>query len=202
MGIFLRFLSGLIIPIGLFNMFGGIVSGIWLAILGEWNLIGYGILALLVSGVGLSFVMAPGLIFLTGPAVILLEKGHKISGSIFGLLSAFYTNGILTAWCILVLFYFINHTNADSIIPGFIWSYGIATSPIAWLAQKDQQSGNKYSMITTFFISLAYILTILAILLAGASLMNILILFGVIMSISLIVEFSIAYLADKSREYY
>lgn len=46
MEIFIRFLSGLIIPIGLFNMFGGIVSGIWLAILDEWSLIGYGILAL------------------------------------------------------------------------------------------------------------------------------------------------------------
>ena len=39
----------------------------------------YGILALLVSGMGLGLAMAPGLIF-AGPAVFMLEKGNKIGG--------------------------------------------------------------------------------------------------------------------------
>lgn len=182
-------------------MFGGVVSGIWLAILGEWGLIGYGILALLVSGIGLGLAMAPGLIFVV-PAAVMLEKGNKIGGYFFGLLSTIYTFGILTAWCILVLVYYTKHADVDSIIPVLIWSYGIATGPIAWLAQKGLQSGNEYAMITTFFIAVAYILTILAILLAGVSLLNILILFGVVMSIGLIVQFSVAYLAGKSQAYY
>ena len=68
---FARLLSVLAVPLSILNIFGGIVSGIWLAILGEWGLIGYGILALLVSGMGLGIAMAPGLIF-AGPAAACL----------------------------------------------------------------------------------------------------------------------------------
>lgn len=198
---FVRLLSVLLVPLGIINMFGGIISGIWLAILGEWSLIGSGILALLVSGMGLGLAMAPGLVF-SGPAIVMLEKGNKIGGYLFGLLSTIYTVGILTAWCIFVLVYFTKRANADSIIPVLLWSYGIATSPIIWLAQKDLQSGNEYAMITTFFVEVAYILTILAILFVGVSLLNVLVLFGVVMSIGLIVQFSTAYLDEKSQTYY
>ena len=198
---FAKLLSVLVVPLGILNMFGGIISGIWLAILGEWGLIGYGILALFVSGMGLGLAMAPGLIF-AAPAAAMLEKGNKVGWYFFGLLSTIYTVGILTAWCILVLVYYTKYADSNSIIPVLIWSYGIATGPIVWLAQKDLQSGNEYAMITTFFIEVAYILTILAILLVGVSLLNVLVLFGVVMSIGLIVQFSVAYLAEKSRAYY
>lgn len=192
-----RLLAVLAVPLGILNLFGGIVSCIWLAILGEWRLIGYGILALLVSSMGLGLAMAPGLIF-AGPAAVMLEKGNKICGYFFGLISTIYKDAVLTAWCILILIYYTKHVDSDSIIPVLIWSYGIATGPIVWLAQKDLQSGNEYAMITTFFIEVAYILTILAILLVEVSLLNILVLFGVVMSIGLIVQFSIAYLTEKS----
>ena len=198
---FARLLSVLAVPLGVLNMFGGIISGIWLAILGEWGLIGYGILALLVSGMGIGFAMAPGLLF-AAPAVAMLEKGNKIGAYFFGLLSTTYTVGILTTWCILVLVYYTKQANADSIIPVLIWSYGVATGPIVWLAQKDLQSGNEYAMITTFFIEVAYILTILAILFVGVSLLNVVVLFGVVMSIGLIAQFSVAYLAEKSQAHY
>lgn len=198
---FARLLSVLAVPLGILNIFGGIISGIWLAILGEWGLIGYGILALLGSGMGLGLAMAPALIF-AAPTAAMLEKGNKVGVYFFVLLSTIYTVGILTAWCILVLVYYIKHADADSIIPVLIWSYGIATGPIVWLAQKDLQSGNEYAMVTTIFIEVAYILTILAILLVGVSLLNVLALFGVVMSIGLIVQFSVAYLAEKSRSYY
>lgn len=198
---FAKLLGVLAVPLAILNMFGGIVSGIWLAILGEWGLIGYGILALIVSGMGLGLAMAPGLIF-AGPAAILLEKGNKIGGYFFGLLSTIYTVGVLTAWCILVLIFCTEHASTDSLIPVLIWSYGIATSPIVWLAKKDLQSGNENAMITTFFIQVAYILTIFAILLVGVSVLNVLILFGVVMAIGLAVQFSVAYLAEKSQAYY
>lgn len=46
---FAKFAAAVAIPLGLLNMLGGIVAGIWLAILGRWGIIGYGIAALLVS---------------------------------------------------------------------------------------------------------------------------------------------------------
>ena len=62
MNAFANLATVLAVPLGLINMLGGIVSGIWLAILGEWGIIGYGIAALFVSGIGLGLAMVPGLL--------------------------------------------------------------------------------------------------------------------------------------------
>ncbi len=198
---FARALSVLAIPLGVINMFGGIVSGIWLAILGEWGLIGYGILALILSGMGIGLAMMPGMIF-AAPAVIMLEKGNKLGGYFFGFLSSLYTIIVLVAWCILVLIFHTKQASHESIIPVLIWSYGIATGPIAWLAQKDLKSGNEYAMVSTFFIQIAYLLAILGILLIGMSLLSVLFLFGITMIIGLTVQFSMAYLTEKPQGHY
>ncbi len=174
---FARFLSVLAIPLGIINIFGGIISGIWLAILGKWGLIGYGILAMSVSGMGLGIAMMPGIIF-AAPAAVLIEKGNKLGGYFFGLLSTVYAVGVLTGWCVLVLVCYTENVDANTLTPVLIWSYGIATAPIAFLAQKELQSGNEFAMILTFFIQVAYILTILAILLVGLLLRDVLIIFG------------------------
>ncbi len=198
---FARLLSMLAVPLGLINIFGGIVSGIWLAVLGEWGLIGFGILALMVSGMGLGLAMAPGLVF-AAPAAALLEKGKNIPGYFFGFLSTLYIFAVLVGWCILVLIYYTKQANPDSIIPILIWSYGIATGPIAWLAQKDMQSGSEYAMVATFFIQIAYLLTVIGILFVGMSLINVIVLFSIVMSVGMVVQFSMAYLIEQSKSYY
>ncbi|CDQ11252.1 membrane protein of unknown function [Acidithiobacillus ferrivorans] len=132
----------------------------------------------------------------------MLEKGNKIGGYFFGLLSTVYTVGVLTAWCILVLIFYTIHANATLLIPVLIWSYSVATGPISWLAQKDLRSGNENAGIITLFIYVAYILASLAILLVGFSVPNVLVIFGVVMTIGFIVLFSVAYLAKNSQAYY
>jgi hypothetical protein len=143
-----QLLSLLAVPLCILNMCGGIGSGIWLAVLGEWGLIGYGILAMMVSGMGLGLAMAPGLLF-SAPTVAMLEKGNKAGWYAFGLLSTVYTVGILAGWCLSVLLAYLKQVNTVSIIPALIWSYGVATGPIVWLAHKD--AGNEFAGITTFF---------------------------------------------------
>ncbi len=76
MNAFAKLATVLSAPLGIINMFGGIVAGIWLAILGEWGLIGYGIAALFISGIGLGIAMMPGMLFLA-PAAALREEGNK-----------------------------------------------------------------------------------------------------------------------------
>lgn len=181
-------------------MFGGIISGVWLAILGEWGLIGFGILALLAAIPAIGLALVPGLIF-AAPGAAMLEKGNKVGGYFFAILSTIYKVVVLSAWCILLLSYYTTQANAHSIIPLLIWSYGIAITPIAWLAQKDFQAGNEYAMVTTLFLEVAYIITILSIFIVGISLLNILIFFGVVMSISIIFTSTIAYRIDKSKGY-
>lgn len=196
-----KLLTAVAVPLSIFNMLGGIVSVIWLGILGEWGLIGYGVLAIMFSGMLLGFAMLPS-ILLAAPAVTMMEKNIKIGGYFFGLLSTIYTLGVLSAWCILVLLYYTDHATSSSIIPVLIWSYSVATAPIMWLAQKDLQSGNDHAMISIFFIEVAYILSILGILFVGASLIEIMVLFAVVMTAGMIVQFSLAFLIEKEQQYY
>ena len=201
MNTFSKLATVLTVPLGLINIFGAIVSDIWLAILGEWGIIGYGIAALFVSGIGLGIAMMPGLL-LAAPAAALQEKGKMFGFYMFGFLSALYTIAILTVWCIAILLFFTKQANADSIIPILIWSYGVATAPIAWMAQKEMQGGNEFSMISTFFAQVAYILVIIAILLFRVSLLDVTILFGVVMFFGLLIQFRIASQIERESEYY
>ena len=196
-----KLLTAVAVPLSIFNMLGGIVSVIWLGILGEWGLIGYGVLAIMFSGMLLGFAMLPGML-LAAPAVAMMEKNIKIGGYFFGLLSTIYTLAVLSAWCILVLLYYTDHATSNSIIPVLIWSYSVATAPIMWLAQKDLQSGNDHAMISTFFIEVAYILSILGILFVGVSLIEVMVLFAVVMTAGIIMQFSLAFLIEKEQQYY
>ena len=189
------------VPLSIINMFGGIVSGVWLAILGEWGLIGYGILAMMVSGLLLGFAMMPGLIFAV-PAATMFEKGIKIGGYFFGFLGTVYTLGVLSVWCVFVLVYFMDHATVDSVVPVLVWSYGVATAPIMWLTQKELQSGNEHALVATFFIECAYIFSILAILFIGVSLVDVLIIFAITMTLGMIFQFSLTYLVQKEQQYY
>lgn len=193
----IRFLLILAIPFTVLNLLSGIVSGIWLIFLGEWSMVGIGILSMLVSGMVLGFVMLPGLIF-DAPAIYLTNKGYKLSGYFFGFLSILYTICVLTIWCILVLVYHTKQAEQNSIIPILFWSYNVAIVPIAWLAKKDSQSGNEYATIMTFFIGAAYILNILVILLVGVSPPDILFLFAFVMLIGAAFQFLISYLFEKN----
>ena len=201
MNAFAKLATVLSAPLGIINMFGGIVAGIWLAILGEWGLIGYGIAALFISGIGLGIAMMPGMLFLA-PAAALREEGNKAGFYFFGFLGALYTIAVLTVWCVAVLYFFVKQANADSIIPVLLWSYGVATGSIAWMAQKEMQGGNEYSMISTFFAQAAYILVILAILLFRVSLLDVTVLFGAVMFVGLIIQFRIASQFEREEAYY
>ena len=64
------------LPIMILNLLGGIVSGIWLAILGQWWAIGAGIASLFLSTLLLGIVLMPSAL-LALPGIYLQEKGVK-----------------------------------------------------------------------------------------------------------------------------
>ena len=184
----------LAIPLGLLNILGGIVSGIWLAILGEWGTLGWGLLAFVVSGIALKLVLMPSTLLVI-PAVHFGEKGNLFAMYILAFLSYLYVIAVVTVWCVAVLYFFAKRADASSIIPMLIWSYGVATGPWAWMAQKDRQGGRvSASVICVFFSQVGYVIMILAILLTHMTLINVIILFLVVMFIGLVVQFK-AYLA-------
>jgi len=190
----------LTVPIMLLNLLGGIVSGVWLAILGEWGEIVRGIIFFVVAGFAISIALMPSLLF-AAPAAMAMERGKKLIGALLGSLSVLYTVVLITIWCIWVMWLFVSSANESSLIPLLVWSYGVALGPWMWLAQKDQQGGgNEFSTLTTFFAQAAYILGMI-IFFFGATLGAIAILFGIIMLAGAILQMIIAFGSEMKKSF-
>ena len=90
----MKALTGLItalsIPLMILNMLGGIVSGIWLIILGEWGAVGTGLIFFSVSTGLLGLAILPAMLF-AAPAALCAAKGKTFGLVCFGALSSIYT---------------------------------------------------------------------------------------------------------------
>lgn len=197
---FVATFTALTIPIMILNLLGGIISGIWLAILGEWGEIFRGIIFMVVAGFAISIVLMPSLLF-AAPAAMAIEKGKKLLGMFLGSLSVLYTIGLMTVWCVWIMWLFVSSANDSSLIPLLIWSYGVALAPWMWLAQKDQQGGgNEFSMFSIFFAQISYILGMILFFL-GATLGTIAVIFGTIMLFGGILQVFIAFGGEIKKSF-
>lgn len=155
------FFALLAIPFMLLNMLGGIASGIWLAILGQWWALGLGLAGLFLSSTLIGFAMMPGLIF-AAPAAMLIEKGKVLTAAPLIFLSQLYTYAVVVVWCGFVFGAFMASATPSSFWPLLIFSYGVATGPITYLAQREQQTGGGDAAgMTAVFTQLAYVVAAL-----------------------------------------
>jgi len=156
------------VPIGvlllILNALGGIVSGIWLALIGEWWALGVGLVGLLVSHFLVSILLMPSVLF-AAPAAALSERGKHGVATVLAGVSSLYTAALIAGWGIGILYFFASRATAGSVIPLLIWSYGVASGPWSFLASKDQQGGgNEYSAMATFFLQAGYVVAIVLVL--------------------------------------
>ena len=93
------------VPLVFLNIFSGIVAFIWLALLGEWQIIGFGALGLFLGHIVISILIFPGLIF-TFPAILCEKIGIPSFALFFVILSLIYTNVIFCLWCVGSFYYF------------------------------------------------------------------------------------------------
>ena len=191
-----KIISALVLLLMLLNIFGGIGSGIWLAIIGEWGIIGYGIAYLFLGPSALSLAMSPVLIFAASLAAM-GDNPNKRAIYFFTFLGALYTIVVLTVWCIVTFYFFAKQADESSYIPILIWSYGAATGPIVYLAESDNDS----SIIATFFAQFAYVVVALLAIFFSLTMFDLTIVFGCFMLIGLIMQFATVILKDKYRGY-
>ncbi len=197
---FVATFTALTVPIMILNLLGGIISGIWLAILGEWGEIFRGILFMVVAGFAISIALMPSLLF-AAPAAMAIEKGKKLLGMFLGSLSVLYTVALMTIWCIWIMWLFVSSATESSLIPLLIWSYGVALAPWMWLAQKDQQgSGNEFSLFSIFFAQISYTLGMI-LFFFGATLGTIAVIFGTIMLIGATLQVIIAFGGEVKKSF-
>lgn len=194
--------TALTVPLVLMNMLGGIISGIWLAFLGEWAAIGMGIFLLIGSTFILGIAMMPGLIFAL-PATKAAEAGKNSTVMVLSGLSSLYSSAVMLAWGVLIFAYFAKRADSSSLIPMLLWSYGAVTGPWAHMAQKDEQAsggnGSSLAFIPVFFLSIGYLAVIGTVLTIGATLQTCAVILGLFLLLGTIAVFVSAIAEDKAR---
>lgn len=158
---FAEFAETVSVPLGLLNVLVGIVAGIWLAILGRWDLLGYGLLAIFVAGlVAAGFARRPGLL-LDVPAIERRRSAHRLWIAFLSVLGSGYRVAVITGWCVGVLVFFAWRGSGDE-VAALTWSYTIAAGPIVWMDQNEiQGGGGRHAAVITLFAQLAYVLVVL-----------------------------------------
>jgi hypothetical protein len=167
-----RAIKVILVPIMLLNWLGGLVSGVWLALLGDWSPIAVGIAAMFVSHILLGIAFLPALA-LFAPAMLFFERGRGVLAGLFLAASQAYQVAIIALWCVGVLLFFASGAAPPSIVPRLIWSYGVALGPIMYMAQKEQRSGGaEGTVFATLVAQVAYVVTIVAALLLSVTVLQ------------------------------
>jgi hypothetical protein len=144
----------LLLPIAILNFAGGIVGGIWLAVLGQWSLLGVGLGAAIASTMILGLILMPGMLF-AAPAAAAIDKGHYFIGTLSGIIALLWTNVVVVAWCVVTFFYCFEQSKSGSILPYLLWAYSVATGPWTYMASREAQADpNSPSSTTAFFACL------------------------------------------------
>jgi len=138
------------------NAAGGIVGGIWTASNGDWWAVAYVILGMVLSPFVISIALMPSLaIGVAGAAAI--ERGRLTAGRGLFAVSSLFTNVLMLGWSLFVTVAFLGHSRHSPLFPILLLAYGASTGPWAFLASKDQQSGNEFSALGVLLIQVGYI---------------------------------------------
>jgi len=179
----------LVLPVFLLNLAGGVVSGLWLAYLGDWRSIGFGFLVALISRF-LTVAFIPGVLVFGGISAGCFTKNWNVPGLLFLFLSNVYVSAITIAWCLGVLVFFHERATALTFIPLLIWSYGAATGVLAGMAQKD---GEPTTVFNAVFLQIAYIAAIIEIIFFRPLWIEVAVYFCAVMCIPIMFSTMIAY---------
>lgn len=185
------------VPLMLLNMFGGLVSGVTLLLLGRWRDVVAGIAGAALAPFILGLLVLLGFVF-AGPAVYFEERNQNTAKSVFGFLSVLYTTGVLALWCAGVVIHF--GLRGDSLVSSvalLIWAYTAAISPIAYMAKNERD--NEFSAISTFFAEIAVVSAIVISLIFGIEPTAILVVVGAVMFIGSVVQVGIASALERQR---
>ena len=119
--------------------FGGVVVGaVWLAVAGQWALLGIGVTSMMASSLALGLLLAPGLLF-SVPGMVAIDRGYCVAGMLCVLVSNLWHFVVATVWCTGAFHIVIgNHYHSSSSLwPYLLWAYGVATGPWAYIAARE-----------------------------------------------------------------
>lgn len=146
------------------NTLGVTLGLVWLAILGEWKLIGIGIFWLIFSKFILSLFVIP-ILPIAAIGMRFFERNNFFI-YIFGFLSHVYLSFLMLCTCIfafLLCFKFYGGEKSFQFIPYLLWSWGIALGPWQGMISKYSNLYDVTFLISLFSTSFFYFLFIISI---------------------------------------
>ena len=176
-------------PIMLLNIFGVMGSAIWLLVIGKWASVVNGIIASMIGHFLLFFLLPLGFLF-AAPMAWALRRGIAIGVYFFGFLLSVYTYFVISVWCRGVIINSMEGVSAGAFWPMLIWSYGVATSPLTYMAWKDNGIA---AHMAAFFMQAAYIVMMVAMafgadLTTGAQAFYLVVIVGIFFHMQIFVE--------------
>jgi hypothetical protein len=177
------------LPIMLLNFFGFIVAIIWLLVIGQWGSVVAGVFTIFIASFVLGLALLPGMI-ISAPGIYFANRRITIGIYFFGFLAGVYTYAVITAWCGGVTFYFLRNAPSHAFWPLLIWSYGVATSPWTYMAQREQSIA---AFLAAFFAQVGFIMMMIF----GVDLVDSLQIFALVMVVG--VFFHMRVLAEAQR---
>ena len=148
----------LVMVVGVVNLLGGLIGGIWLLIQGQWTLV---FLTAVVAFMGgkflISLLLLPtlGLGFLSGAAA---HRNLYLATGLCSTLANVYTVFIMALWGLVFMHLYLSNAHPNTVVPTLLLSYGPATSPWAYMAATEGEDLS-VSTISTFFLQVAYLVT-------------------------------------------
>ena len=160
MGWLLVLMSAMMLPLQLLNILDALVGGVWLAVLGEWRIIGSGLVFMIGGAFFCSIPLLLGSAF-SFPGLKMWESGNfllRIISLPFLVVGVSWTYVVMTVWAFgafLILLKGMGETSNP--LPYLLWAYAAANGPWAYMLQKDLQAGNDSGVIALFFLQIACI---------------------------------------------
>ena len=153
----------LIIRVFIFlNVISAIIGVIWLAFMGEWELIGIVIIAGLTLHWPLSYLLLFNS-FISSIAIGYYETNNYF-GYVLGFISLFYTNLLIVSTCAFAYFVcssFYSGNIGLSFIPYLLCAWGMALGP--WRYFKSQEPDNEFSSLFLLCASVLFLLFLISI---------------------------------------
>lgn len=147
------------------NVFSGIISGIWLIVLGLWPELLLGVIYSVVMPFAYTLVALPSMLLM--PFLLKFsENGNKVLTAIFGFINVIYSDLIILFWTYFVFSEFVSEASGTAAIPLILWGYTVVIAPLGYMAKGEQDSIG--TSLGIYFAQFSYVALVI-LWLAGAT---------------------------------
>jgi hypothetical protein len=147
-------------PLILMNALAGIVSAIWLVVLGQWQIPVYGLVITIIFPYAYAIVTLPlALVFGLGANALQNAKMNKASSGTMLVFNA-VSDAIHFGWVLLVFSFLLSVMEVENLplLPILLAGYAISTGGLSAMASREQH--NEFTMMSTFVLQVVTFLVV------------------------------------------